>query len=75
MRNKIIGDFVKTEKRAPTQQELTSAVFEMYRRERLHKNLSGAIVEEGFMYLHEAEGFTPTVYDEQDNTFITYNPE
>jgi len=45
LRNKIIGDFVKTEKRAPTQQELTSAVFEMYRRERLHKNLSGAIVD------------------------------
>ena len=39
------------------------------------EDLSGAIVEEGFMYLHEAVGFTPTVYDEQDNTFITYNVE
>ena len=39
------------------------------------EDLSGSIVEEGFMYLHEAVGFTPTVYDEQDNTFITYNPE
>jgi len=39
------------------------------------EDLSGAIVEEGLMYLHEAVGFTPTVYDEQDNTFITYNVE
>lgn len=39
------------------------------------EDLSGAIVEEGFMYLHESEGFTPTVYDGQDNKFITYNPE
>ena len=40
-----------------------------------NEDLSGAIVEEGFMYLHEAADFTPTVYDEQDNTFITYNVE
>ena len=35
--------------------------------------LSGEIVEEGFMYLHDATEFEPIEYDLQDNEFKTYN--
>lgn len=31
------------------------------------------VLEMGYMYLNEATEFTPTKYDEQDNTFKTYN--
>ena len=37
--------------------------------------LSGNIVEEGFMYLHNAGTFEPVEYNEQDNEFKTYNGE
>jgi len=37
--------------------------------------LSGAIVEEGFMYLHEATECADTQYDEQCNEFKTYSSE
>ena len=30
-------------------------------------------VENGYMYLNSAITFEPTTYDEQDNSFITYN--
>jgi hypothetical protein len=30
-------------------------------------------VEDGYMYLNSAITFEPTTYDEQDNSFITYN--
>jgi len=37
--------------------------------------LSGAIVEEGFMYLHDAAECAPTEYTDQCNEFKTYNCE
>ena len=37
--------------------------------------LSGNIVEEGFMYLHDATTFQPVEYNQQDNEFKTYNGE
>ena len=37
--------------------------------------LSGNIVEEGFMYLHDATTFAPVEYNQQDNEFKTYNGE
>jgi hypothetical protein len=37
--------------------------------------LSGAIVEEGFMYLHQAEECEDAQYDEQCNEFKTYSSE
>lgn len=37
--------------------------------------LSGNIVEEGFMYLHDATTFTPVEYNQQDNEFKTYSSE
>lgn len=37
--------------------------------------LSGNIVEEGFMYLHESYIFTPVEYNQQDNEFKTYSSE
>jgi hypothetical protein len=37
--------------------------------------LSGAIVEEGFMYLQEATECAEPVYDEQCNEFKTYSSE
>jgi hypothetical protein len=37
--------------------------------------LSGNIVEEGFMYLHDATAFQPVQYNQQDNEFKTYNGE
>jgi len=35
--------------------------------------LSGEIVEEGFMYLHDTTQFEPVEYDLQDNEFKVYN--
>ena len=35
--------------------------------------LSGGVVEEGFMYLHDATAFEPIEYDLQDNEFKAYN--
>lgn len=35
--------------------------------------VAGTIVEEGFMYLNPATAFSPTEYDDQLNTFKTYN--
>lgn len=37
--------------------------------------LSGNIVEEGYMYLHDATTFEPVTYNDQDNEFKTYNGE
>lgn len=37
--------------------------------------LSGNIVEQGFMYLHDSTAFTPVEYNKQDNEFKTYNSE
>ena len=39
------------------------------------ESLSGAIVEEGYLNLSPATDFEPTVYDEQDNEFKTYDIE
>lgn len=39
------------------------------------EDLSGAIVEEGYMNLIEATIFEPVVYNEQDNEFKTYDIE
>jgi hypothetical protein len=37
-------------------------------------NISGLNnVENGYMYLHPATAFTPSEYNEQPNTFVTYN--
>ena len=33
----------------------------------------GDVLESGFMYLYPATEFTPTNYNEQNNSFITYN--
>lgn len=33
----------------------------------------GVVVETGYMYLNPAVDFTPTEYDDQSNTFKTYN--
>jgi hypothetical protein len=33
----------------------------------------GPILESGYMYLNPANTYEPTKYDEQDNSFITYN--
>jgi hypothetical protein len=35
--------------------------------------VTGTIVEQGLMYLRPAEDFEPTEYDDQSNTFKTYN--
>lgn len=37
--------------------------------------LSGAIVEEGYMYLHNSTTIEPIEYDLQDNEFKAYNGE
>lgn len=39
------------------------------------ENLSGAIVEEGFMYLHDLSECPQPEYKEQDNEFKTYTSE
>jgi hypothetical protein len=37
-------------------------------------NISGLNnVENGYMYLHPSTTFAPTEYNEQSNTFVTYN--
>lgn len=41
----------------------------------IKENLSGAIVEEGFMYLHDASECPQPEYNEQDNKFKTYTSE
>ena len=33
----------------------------------------GPVLESGFMYLNPTDTFEPTKYDEQNNSFITYN--
>jgi len=35
--------------------------------------VSGTVVEQGFMLLKPATDFAPSVYDDQSNTFKTYN--
>jgi hypothetical protein len=39
------------------------------------ESLSGAIVEEGFMYLHDLSECPQAEYNEQDNEFKTYTSE
>lgn len=39
------------------------------------ESLSGAIVEEGFMYLHDESDCPQPEYNEQDNEFKTYTSE
>lgn len=41
----------------------------------LKENLSGGIVEEGFMYLHNQADCPQPEYNEQDNEFKTYTSE
>jgi hypothetical protein len=41
-----------------------------------HNNIEpgySAVLESGYMYLHDATTFAPTEYNGQDNQFITYN--
>jgi hypothetical protein len=35
-------------------------------------NLTGVIVESGYMFLRPSAPFAPTKYSNQDNTFVTY---
>jgi len=34
---------------------------------------TGPVLESGYMYLNPADTYEPTTYDEQSNTFLTYN--
>ena len=34
---------------------------------------TGSVLESGYMYLNPEIAFEPTKYDEQNNSFITYN--
>lgn len=47
--------------------------YEIYQADPITEQPIGTVLESGYMYLNPTDNYEPTKYDEQDNSFITYN--